>query len=346
MTEALSMDDAIVRLPAFTRYPTIEGTRLTATSYQWWHYGLAAWHQKGITGRGIKIGVCDTGIDSIHAQTGELAGRIESVRSFNSASTSGKDYLGHGTHVASIIAGRPDGKGASGVAPESTLCIAAVLKPNGSGPLRALIEGMQWCADQGCQIINASLGTPQQAPQLRQLIAELNSSGILIPAAAGNDANAVDDPAGAPDAFAIGAINQQDQLAPFSDRGPQIDLAHPGMRILGAVTDGNFAYMDGTSQAAPHVAGSFALRLQAEKEAVGHFSSTSRQRMLAALKGNTIDLGSAGRDQRFGLGRIDYDKFLNLKVAPGLKKLYRMWYGGSWIEFESSHTPYIEELNQ
>jgi subtilisin family serine protease len=232
--------------------------------------------QRGLTGKGIKIAVVDTGIDAAH---GDLAGRIVAARDF---STDGNvhDYFGHGTHVAGIAAGTgalSDGK-YGGVAPQASLINAKALSKNGSGSLSGIMRAMEWAADQGANIENLSLGggASDGKDPLSQDVNNITArKNVLFVIAAGNAGprGKVSTPAAADSALAVAAIDKQRVLAPFSSRGPRTgdmavkpEIAAPGVRITAPRAnhgdDDPYATYSGTSMATPMVAGAAALVMQ------------------------------------------------------------------------------------
>ena len=118
--------------------------------------GPAAW-ERGLTGKGVKIAVLDSGIDPNHA---DFTGRIGAQQNFTDTADT-VDHHGHGTHVASIAAGTGAASGGKykGVAPDATLLVGKVLDDTGSGSFSGIIAGMEWAAAQGADVVNMSLGS-------------------------------------------------------------------------------------------------------------------------------------------------------------------------------------------
>jgi subtilisin family serine protease len=236
----------------------------------------------GIEGENVLIGIVDTGIDLQHP---DLADKIVAIKDFT---RSGKqDRVGHGTAVASVIAGNGyASKGLyKGVAPKAKLVIAKALDNNGNGQLDWIIDACEWLASQGVKIINLSLGTTVPSDGTDPLCKEVNylveKKGIIVVAAAGNEdkqSYAIGSPGAAENAITVAATDKRDRPASFSSRGPTLDgrpkpdLAAPGVRIaaarasgttMGQVINQYYVYVDGTSFAAPHVSGVCALLKQA-----------------------------------------------------------------------------------
>ncbi|WP_307834108.1 S8 family serine peptidase [Paractinoplanes lichenicola] len=231
----------------------------------------------GNVGEGVDVAVLDTGIDAAHP---DLAGQVEASVSF----VPGEDVTdghGHGTHVASTIAGTGAGSGGQerGVAPGADLEIAKVLDNGGSGQDSWIIAGMEWAArERKAKVISMSLGgdptdgTDPMSVAVNELSAE---TGALFVIAAGNSGpteTTVGSPGAADAALTVGAVDADDHLAEFSSRGPRLadgalkpEITAPGVNILAArsqfSTEGEGLYrtMSGTSMATPHVAGAAVL---------------------------------------------------------------------------------------
>ncbi|MEU6421277.1 S8 family peptidase [Streptomyces spiralis] len=229
---------------------------------------------EGITGKGVKVAVLDSGVDAEHP---DLAGQIDTSASFVPREEDVTDYNGHGTHVASTIAGTgsaSDGK-ERGVASGARLAIGKVLDSDGSGQESWIIAGMEWAArDQHARIISMSLGGGGDATDpMSQTVDQLShDTGALFVVAAGNGGpHSISSPGTADAALTVGAVDAKDQLADFSSQGPRDgdaglkpELTAPGVDIVAARShykrgSGYYTTMSGTSMATPHVAGAAAL---------------------------------------------------------------------------------------
>ncbi|MEU9558154.1 S8 family peptidase [Streptomyces fumanus] len=241
----------------------------------------AAW-QAGLDGTGVTVAVLDTGIDTDHP---DLKGRITAERNFSDDADT-VDRNGHGTHVASTVAGSGAASAGThrGVAPGARLLNGKVLDESGSGSDSDIIAGLQWAVDQGARVVNLSLGgeDTEGTDPLEEAVARLSArTGALFVVAAGNDGEAgartVGSPGSAPAALTVGAVDRADVPAAFSGQGPTADgalkpdLTAPGTAIVAAgAAQGRqgdparegYVSMSGTSMATPHVAGAAALLAQ------------------------------------------------------------------------------------
>ncbi|MGW4644172.1 S8 family serine peptidase [Sphaerisporangium sp. NPDC004334] len=244
----------------------------------------------GNTGTGVKVAVLDTGVDAAHP---DLKDRITGTATF----VPGQDVTdrnGHGTHVASTIAGTGAASEGveKGVAPGADLLIGKVLDNAGSGQDSWIIAGMEWAArDQKAKVVSMSLGggPSDGTDPLSQAVNRLSEeTGALFTIAAGNsgpEEETVSAPSTADAALSVAAVSvggKGTSLAAFSSRGPRVgdyglkpEISAPGVDVLAArsqyAPEGEGAYqtMSGTSMATPHVAGVAALLSAAHPDWTG-----------------------------------------------------------------------------
>ncbi|MFO0628821.1 MAG: S8 family peptidase [Polyangiales bacterium] len=223
-------------------------------------------------GRGVTVAVVDTGVACENygefTRVQDLGGtRCLPGWNFVNNTPHANDDQGHGTHVAGTIAQTTNnGIGVAGVAYCATILPVKVLDAAGRGTLANVAEGIRWAADHGAQVINLSLGGGGRSKVMEQAVDYARRHGTTVICAAGNNGRYVESPANAPGAVAVSAIDDADQIAFFSSRGPEVDVAAPGVRILqqticerGRNRCEQYAAFSGTSMAAPHAAGVAAL---------------------------------------------------------------------------------------
>lgn len=227
----------------------------------------------------ITVAVLDTGVDQSHPELiHSLRPGHDFVDIISGAGQFFGDYLGidddaqdtlvgHGTHVAGIIAA----KGVQmpvGVAPKCKILPVRVLgsmrqgsKYVGAGLVDNINNGIKWAIDQGAAVINMSLGIQHSGGGLphEEIIDYAQRKGVTVVAASGNDGTqSLYYPGALPHAISVGATNEQGQIASFSTRG-KVTVAAPGTQIYSSYLDGDHAFSTGTSQAAPFVSGQIAL---------------------------------------------------------------------------------------
>lgn len=273
-----------------------------------------AW-DAGYTGEGVTVAVLDSGIDATHPDLDDV---VTGQRDFTGTGEV-TDGAGHGTHVASILAGSGEASGGvnQGVAPDADLLVGKVLDDDGYGELSGVIEGMEWAAAEGADVVNLSLGSlffdvpSPDAVAVDELSARY---GTLFVVAAGNDGDlgygTVGSPGIAASALTVGAVDDADEVTWYSSRGgvePGLlkpDVVAPGDGIVAARATGTtagepvddlYTALSGTSMAAPHVAGAAAVLKQARPDLDG-------QALKAALMASADPTGADVWSE--GAGRI------------------------------------------
>ena len=213
----------------------------------------------GNTANPIKVGVIDTGISLKHP---DLAANIKGGYNAIRPGKNANDDNGHGSHVAGIIAAINNSSGVVGGAPQADLYAIKVLNAGGSGYLSDVIEGIDWAIANGMQVTNMSLGTTADVQSMHDAVIRAKDARIVQVAAAGNSGGAVNYPGAYPEVIAVAATNSNNNVASWSSRGPQVDLAAPGVGIYSTYKGTGYATLSGTSMASPHVAGIVALMAQ------------------------------------------------------------------------------------
>lgn len=271
----------------------------------------------------IKIAILDTGADITHP---ELAGSIRQKADFvnmQGLDTSAfigdtlgyddlpEDEVGHGTHVAGIIAAKGI-KMPEGIVPKCSLMIVRVLATIkqdqqlvGAGLIDNINTGIKWAVDQGADVINMSLGVKHEHGGLphEEVIRYALGKGVTIVAASGNDGtNDKYYPGALPGVMAVGAVNDNNEVAGFSTYGTHISLVAPGVNIYSSYKDKTYAISSGTSQASPFVSAAVALLKSVARE---KGKTLTDQHIKNILKNSSDRTGKRMRESRSGYGRIN-----------------------------------------
>ncbi|WP_339177235.1 S8 family peptidase [Paenibacillus sp. FSL R5-0701] len=206
----------------------------------------------------VKIAIIDTGVQLNHP---ELASKLLPGYDYVDYDNIPEDGNGHGTHVAGIAASvTNNGVGIAGAAPLASIVPLRVLDNNGQGTIGNVGNGLVFAANNGVQVVNLSLGGPMGNAFLQAAVQYAWDRGAVIIAAAGNDNTSFPIvPASYPNVIAVASTNPSDLKSNFSNYGSWVDMAAPGDTILSTYLGGSYAYLSGTSMAAPHVAGVAAL---------------------------------------------------------------------------------------
>ncbi len=297
-------------------------------------YGVAAinapdvWDTYDTQGAGVTVAVLDTGIDADHpdlelytdnpddptypggwAEFDERGERVPgSVPS---------DHGSHGTHVSGTVAGGNAIGVHVGVAPDVDLLHGQVLGEE-TGTFAQMLAGMEWAVEQEADVVSMSFGATGTFDALIRPIQHIEQSGAVPVAAIGNDGPDVSgSPANVYDALAIGAVDQDGQVASFSGGGEissedwreppaqwpdsylTPDLVAPGVNV-GSTVPGGYGYSSGTSMAAPHVSGAIALMIAVN----GNLTPAEIESALVETAEKPAD-APAEKDDRYGSGAIN-----------------------------------------
>ncbi|HPY75697.1 MAG TPA: S8 family serine peptidase [Planctomycetota bacterium] len=225
---------------------------------------------KGITGKGIVVAVVDTGVDLDHSGFAPGQVLVDQSKSFIDNEPTADDGNGHGTHCAGTI-----GSKGYGVAPDCKILPVKVLSAGGSGSWTAVMNGVQYAAEQKVDIMSMSLGgrASTSGNVVETAVKNAIASGVVCVIAAGNSgpsAKTIGTPGVVLEAITVGAINSSGTIASFSSRGVTVyntekpDIVAPGVNVPSLWKNGGTNTISGTSMATPHVAGLCALILQAK----------------------------------------------------------------------------------
>jgi subtilisin family serine protease len=313
-------------------------------AHQAWYYDLinapAGWAIE--RGRpAIIVAVLDTGVDLDHpdlqskiwTNAREVVGNgidddgngcIDDVHGCDFVplppSSDPSDDHGHGTMVAGILgAGSDNGLGVAGTAWAATVMPVKVLDSTGAGTASDVAQGIVYAAKSGAQVINMSMARPSPSRALEEAVKEAHDSfGVILVAATGNEGQeGVGYPAAYPAVIAVSAFDHSDpnSRASFSNWGPQVNVAAPGVDVFSTHLGGGYATGEGTSFATAFVSGLVALLLSQD-------SSRSDDDIRAILRISSDDLPDGNTPNWDGWGRLNMGKALNTHVyrtvVPGV----------------------------
>lgn len=277
-----------------------------------WNHGSVSIHQARsregfVEADDVLVAIVDSGIDRDHP---DLDGVIDEYVNFHSATEDDRDYVGHGTHVAGIIAAETNNQvGIAGLCSTRLLVIKGLPRADNPWNADSYYKALGYSIDRQAKVLNLSLGGGFD-PAERDIVADLLDAGITIVAAMGNDflrGNPVEYPAAYDGVIAVGASDEVDRRASFSCTGPHIALVAPGVNVISTVPrypsefaqNPDYDSWPGTSMAAPHVSAAAALLLA---KTPGLSPADVRKRIV-----DTADRvpGQTKRNEEVGAGRLN-----------------------------------------
>ncbi len=283
-------------------------------AFQWGNQMIRAdlaWDKANLVKKSnVIVAVLDTGVNINHEDLKQVT--IPGIDLADDKKST-NDVVGHGTHVAGIIAGQADnGTGISGIAPNSKIMPVKVLDDEGNGDDANIVEGIKYATDHGAQVINMSLGGPGTSEVLQDAIDYATSRGVNVVVAAGNENGPIDTPGNCKGVITVGAIERNLKKADYSNYGNKLDVVAPGSDILSTYMDGKgpsgYTYFSGTSMATPFVSGVVAL-IKSVNPAL------SSQAVKEIIHRSATHLGTPGFNPYYGYGLLNADKAVMLALS-------------------------------
>lgn len=279
---------------------------------------------------GVIVAVLDTGVDMRHRELREqllpgrdfvdiLDGADKFFGDYLDADDDPTDFVGHGTHVAGIVAAQGIGM-PEGIVPHCQILPVRVLgaliqgrRRIGAGLIENINNGIKYAIDRGAAVINMSLGISQEggAPPHTEMVDYARRKGVTIVAASGNDGSGSTRyyPGAHPYAITVGAVDRSYEVAAFSTYGDHVSLVAPGTDIYSAYLDNGYAFSSGTSQATPFVSGGAAmLRSYARERGRG----VDDHQIKDLLRQSADRPGKRLRDAKWGYGMLNLVDALRL----------------------------------
>ncbi|MHC1684068.1 MAG: S8 family serine peptidase [Clostridiaceae bacterium] len=259
----------------------------------------------------VIVAVIDSGIDPNHE---DLQGAIvDGGYNFYGDNTDIYDYNGHGTAVSGVInASSNNLKGITGLGYNIPIKILPLKTSNeiGESYLSDVLRAINYAIEKKVDVINLSLGSYGYSYIENEEIQKAINSGIVVVASAGNDGNSSYlYPASYNNVISVGATDQYNNKTSFSNYNDKVSLTAPGLDILTTIPNGEYGFASGTSFSAPIVSATAAIMKSVRPD-------LTPQTIKTLLQNNTIDLGSLGRDNYFGYGKVDAYKVINSALSP------------------------------
>ncbi len=239
----------------------------------------------------VKVAVLDSGV--VATADIDVSKRINLIPGDENIEPLFEDFSGHGTAIASIIAGKDNGDGVTGVNPDAQIYSVKVLDEDNRASVSRIAEGIYKCIDENADIINMSFGTTTDSEILHQAVKAAEDAGILMVAAAGNRGESdkqVEYPAAYPEVLAVGATGTDAELSGISSDGEEVEVLAPGenVAVLGIWDEVNL--MDGTSLSTAEVTGAASVLLSMDKSKSPEFIRS----LLNTASNQNVGTGNAG----------------------------------------------------
>jgi serine protease len=290
-------------------------------------------------GQGTTVAVIDTGVSQVPDL--KLTNFVKGYDFVNDKDDASDDN-GHGTHVAGTIAqSTNNGYGVAGIAYQASIMPLKVLSGSGGGTIADIAEAIKFAADNGATVINMSLGGAGASSMMEEAIKYAHNKGVVIVAAAGNEArNSASYPARYPDVISVSATDAAGHKASYSNFGAGVDISAPGGSETGKILQNTvdpstgesvFVGFQGTSMAAPHVAGVAALIRASGVEDPNEVSAILKQSSRKVQEDHLNHFGAghldAGAAVKLALkGKITLNDFLRWLRKSGYLNI------GFWLD--------------
>ena len=256
-------------------------------------------------GKGVKVAIIDTGVDTSHDSLSGI--KITEISLLNEDDSHGN--LGHGTGIASVIAGQTEDF--VGIAPSTEILSVRVLNESGEGDSFTVAKGIVEAVDQGADIINLSLGGMDSSIVMDNAIEYAKLNNVLMVSAVGNEGvQGVSFPARHKDVVAVASVDAKSRVSTFSNYGDEVDIAAPGVGVVTAWEENEFVHFSGTSIATAFVTGALASELS-------YLSLEDKGDALNALYANADEAEKPGKDIWAGRGVLNVRR-LEQRNTPGI----------------------------
>lgn len=274
----------LMSLPDDDLYSSQWSVQMVNADYAWQHEAY---------GNDVRVAVLDSGCYP-HL---DLADNLLPGKNFLDNSSDTYDDHGHGTHVSGIIAAGINSAGTVGVAPKAKIipikCFSATENPSRTTLISCIYSAVD---DFDCKIINMSWGLSKNTTAFQAALDYACNKGVILIASVGNAGNStLYYPAASENVIGVGSVDKNKAKSYFSQKNSSVFITAPGSTIFSTSNTGSYVYMDGTSQAAPHIAGIAALALSID-------NSLTPDRFASLLSETAEDLGTIGYDTTFGYG--------------------------------------------
>jgi subtilisin family serine protease len=281
-------------------------------------------------GRGVKVAVLDSGVDGNHPSLTDA--KLSSIDLVGGSNGPDGAYLGHGTAIASLIAGTVDGS--LGIAPEAEILSIRVLDGEGSGDSFTVARGIVEAADRGADVINLSLGSDTSSQVLQNAVNYAREKGALVVAAVGNDGTrGVTFPARYEGVIGVTSVDAKGRQSAFANYGEGVDIAAPGVEVYTAWSGDDLVSFSGTSSSAGFVSGALAAEISRNP------GMTSDQ-VVDLLYDYANEAEKPGPDILTGKGILNVGRIENRKV-DGIQDAAVVGYYFDPAELKGGTTPFL-----